>query len=554
MTTPRFVGKLRPTQIVTTFGPGAIVDLPTRSVVVAGLEWWSGGTAIYEPRLQNLLGVDELRRPPRPSAGGYVPCIEFPRWLVCGRDGRLLRGQGCPDHRYDATYPARLIQACPKGHIDDFPWGWWLHRGADCPGEVRLSAGGRSATLADLTLRCISCGRERSLAGATSDRLGIHCRGRRPWLRTDDPDCDAEPRGMLRGASNVYFPVSLSALSIPPWTNPVQEKLNPIWALIADKNDDDLRQVRDLMFPNVSIDLFLEAVATRRGIATKASRQNLKTEEFRAISAGQAAGDGEFQVSVMPPPNNRVGLIGVRRVDRLREVVALKAFTRIDYPDRGSSVDVNEAPITSQAVDWRPAIENRGEGLFLMFDAEALASWGGKGAPAHTASSINSAHNEWRAARGLDPALPISAPMVFLHSLSHLLLRQLSLDSGYSSSSLRERLYTDGGVAGILIYTASSDSDGSLGGLVAQSRPERLAPMLEQALAAATICSSDPLCSERQPRGGHLSAAACHACLLVPETSCELGNRFLDRGMLVEFAGAPSRAFTAWAAADVRAR
>jgi hypothetical protein len=548
MTAPRFVGKLRPTQIVTTFGPGAIVDLPTRSVVIAGLEWWSGGTSIYEPRLQSLLGVDELRRPPRPAKGGFVPCLEFPRWQVCGRDGRMLRGQGCPEHGFDAIYPARLIQACPKGHLDEFPWGWWLHRGAQCRGDLRLSAGGRSATLADLVLRCTDCGRERSLAGATSDRLGIRCQGRRPWLRTDDTTCDADPRGMLRGASNVYFPLAISALSIPPWTNPVQEKINPVWNLIADKSELDLRQIHALMFQNFSLDLFLEAVATRRGITAKAALQSLKAEEFRAIASGSAQSDSEFQVASVQEPGNQVGLVGVRRIDRLREVVALKAFTRIDYPDRGSTVAVNEAPLASVAVDWRPAVENRGEGLFLMFDSAALAKWGATDHPSAIARSIEAAFHEWRTARGLGPATPPTPAAIYLHSLSHLLIRQLSLDSGYSSSSLRERLYTEGGSAGILIYTASSDSDGSLGGLVAQSRPSRLGPLLEQALAAATVCSSDPLCSERQPRGGHLSAAACHACLLIPETSCELGNRFLDRGFLVELQGIASRAFPSWGA------
>jgi hypothetical protein len=348
---------------------------------------------------------------------------------------------------------------------------------------------------------------------------------------------------MLRGASNVYFPVSISALSIPPWTNPVQEKLNPVWSLISSKEESELRLVHQLMFPNVPIQLFLEAVATRRGIAAKPSPQSLKGEEFRAIVSGSSSADSEFEVTTAPVPANQVGLVGVRRVERLREVVALKAFTRIDYPDRGSTVVVNEAPLTSEVVDWRPAIENRGEGLFLTFDADALAAWGKSAAVAAIVQSVDAAYREWRNARDLGPAPPTSATALYLHSLSHLLLRQLSLDSGYSSSSLRERLYTEAGGAGILIYTASSDSDGSLGGLVAQSKPDRLRPMLEQALASAAVCSSDPLCSERQPRGGHLSGAACHACLLVPETSCELGNRFLDRGLLVELEGIVPRAF-----------
>ncbi len=537
----RMIGRLRPSQLVTTFGPGSLVDLPTRSVIIAGLDFWRGGRELYEPRLQALLGVDEFRSPPQRLDHGSVPCIDFPRWQVCGRDGRLLRSARCPDHGNDFLYPARLIQACEFGHLEDFPWRWWIHRGTECRGDLTLSAGGRSSSLGDLEVRCRACGRRRSLSGATSGGLGIRCRGARPWLRTDDGECEGTPRGLLRGASNVYFPLTSSALAIPPWTNPIQERLGRIWSMVSALSDDQLRTVHPLMFSEWSEESFLEAVRARREGTQHVSATVIKSQEFQAIMHGQPNPDRDFQVTELAPPANRVGIRSVRRLDRLREVVALRAFTRIDYPDRDATAAVNEAPIASTRLTWCPAIENRGEGILVEFDDAALSSWSGRPSVRRLAADISRAQDESRRARGLDPLPPITAELVLVHTLSHVLIRQLSLDSGYSSASLRERLYVDGRASAVLIYTASGDSDGSLGGLIAQAAPERLGALVEGGLAAAAVCSSDPLCAERSPRGGHLSGAACHACLLISETSCEMSNRYLDRGVIADLAGAGRR-------------
>ena len=119
-----------------------------------------------------------------------------------------------------------------------------------------------------------------------------------------------------------------------------------------------------------------------------------------------------------------------------------------------------------------------------------------------------------------------------------MLMRQLSLECGYSSSALRERLYCAEGdkpMAGILIYTATSDSDGSLGGLVDQAVPDRLGPLLMDCVRSAEFCAQDPLCAHAEVGAhAHLNGAACHACVLLAETSCECGNRLLDRSLVVQ--------------------
>jgi hypothetical protein len=140
------------------------------------------------------------------------------------------------------------------------------------------------------------------------------------------------------------------------------------------------------------------------------------------------------------------------------------------------------------------------------------------------------------------------ARLVLLHTFSHVLVRQLALDSGYSSASLRERLYCSGSqarMAGILIYTATPDSEGSLGGLVELAKPGKLGPLIERALESSRLCANDPLCADREGilQGSDLNGAACHACLLLSETACELGNFHLDRGVLMGTLGGNDLAF-----------
>jgi hypothetical protein len=128
-----------------------------------------------------------------------------------------------------------------------------------------------------------------------------------------------------------------------------------------------------------------------------------------------------------------------------------------------------------------------------------------------------------------------------VHSLAHILIREMAMSCGYGAASLSERLYAwpaapdRPAAAGLLICTTASDSEGTLGGLVALSQPHRLQALMMDALRRAARCSSDPVCGQRTPRHGEdfLHGAACHCCLFASETSCERANRFLDRRFLL---------------------
>ena len=228
-------------------------------------------------------------------------------------------------------------------------------------------------------------------------------------------------------------------------------------------------------------------------------------------------------------------------LERLREVNALLGFTRVEAPEETTNPDERPpmADLCAAAPEWVPAGQVHGEGIFIRFSEEALTEWEKLDSVIARNQQILAGHVGWRNSRKLDPDEGYPGPRyVLLHTVAHLLIRELALECGYNAASIRERIYADieGEVpqAGILIYTAAADSDGTLGGLVDLGKPENLGRLLKQALSRAGICSSDPLCAEHDPeKDRSLHAAACHACSFVAETSCERGNRYIDRAFVV---------------------
>jgi hypothetical protein len=189
-----------------------------------------------------------------------------------------------------------------------------------------------------------------------------------------------------------------------------------------------------------------------------------------------------------------------------------------------------------------PAVEVRGEGIFLRFAEQRIVAWA-RANPGvlSRAATINAILAAECGQQGMPVPFIITPRLLLVHGLAHAVLRRLSLDCGYSSASLRERLYVSEGVgtvpsmAGLLIYTASPDSDGSLGGLVSLATADRLADIIARSIEDLRWCGSDPVCIETGPEllGERHSGASCHGCLLVPETACERFNRELDRAILV---------------------
>lgn len=225
----------------------------------------------------------------------------------------------------------------------------------------------------------------------------------------------------------------------------------------------------------------------------------------------------------------------------------LMAFTRIeskgDFASATQEDDERGTALGRNPPEWLPVSEVRGEGIFLRFDEGALQQWETKLDVQRLDQRFLGAHASWRKLRKQNPPAAgyPGIRYVLIHSFAHALMRQISLECGYTAASVRERIYCkckndeNGPMAGVLIYTAASDSEGTLGGLVQLGNPQSLGRLIEQALEEMRICGSDPLCAEHSPTGDGrgVHGACCHACLFAPETSCEKGNRFLDRTTLV---------------------
>ena len=587
------VGDVRPSQIVTTFGPGAIVDLPTTSVIVSGIDTWApdADLVIREPRLARALGVHHFY-PAKPATGslfqrrGTIPAYIFPRYQFCPACRTLSRFgenyvqydvkhkemtctapecQGRSNRRVLAL-PAPFVVACPSGHIDDFPWREYAHRGAgSCRGRMALRSVARTGSVADLMVKC-QCDASRSMsdafAEARSTILG-ECTRHRPWLGIGNRDSavcrhSTAVRPLQRGATNSWFPVVRSALGIGDAATPVGMALRDCDATqIAQIDTRDKLQVLVgmRMFPSLEPfaydDIWL-TIQKERG-AVQTNETDLRWPEWLAFRDVQAHSDDrdELFLNYGAVPNGHEATIGsVVLARKLLEVRALLGFTRIDASggSTGDRPDAGIAPIYRRSRNWLPAIEVRGEGIFIELQERAVAAWEAKPAVRKRTRAMAATFRQWANDRGRPESVFPGARYLLLHSLAHSLIRQLSLDCGYPASAVRERIYssssTDRPMAGILVYAASADSAGSLGGLVDLGNRRRFPGLLRNALRAATRCSSDPLCASHRPDvHATINAAACHACILASETSCEVFNRFLDRNTLVGTMATTSIAF-----------
>ena len=555
------------------------------SLMITGLDQWPRDqmNRISEPALEAILNVDELLEPPSAneddSLGSAIPAIRFPEWMSCsdcGRMGTVRRGHF---HESDSGVvvcsanscqgyglPARFVVACEgekgngeardnRGHISDFPWERWCHldfgendeiKQVECknPQLFLKSVKGKTG-LDGLRVECrCEQGNSLKMALRASHKHLFSCQGEMPWLRlagVKKSACDASVRVLLRGATNVYFPISTSVISIPPWSNPLYQKMGQ-----DKKTDGFLAAIKGGLAAKMFVPLIKGAswAATYTDdqiedalirFANWGKQQVGKTfddrlsEERHAIVMGNVckSQDGD-QFLARPVPAESYGQLkgwveNLVQVERLREVRALKEFTRVH-----DCSNVKTAATLSKSANWLPTINVFGEGIYFELAQNKLSEL-----EQHFTNRLS--HLKARAESKIMPEYKSSASFVALHTLSHLLIRQLSLECGYSSASLKERIYVKQGEwAGVLIYTASGSSDGTLGGLVQQSKPETLARLVRDALQEAAWCSSDPLCIESEGQGSDaLNLAACHACGLITETSCSERNSFLDRGVLI---------------------
>jgi hypothetical protein len=410
---------------------------------------------------------------------------------------------------------------------------------------MKLEAAGRTSSLADMVLSC-SCGvRPIGLDGAFEAfalREITRCSGARPWLGPEArEECPEVPRTLQRGASNVWFPAVRSAISIPPFSEAVSRFVDREWDMLSEPaaltNDLVIRGLVKKSHGRFTADEIVREARRRHDAADahdELTEASLRRDEYRALMEGQAEHGAESDFVCLPrdvPEELSPWITQVRKVTRLREVRALYGFSRLVAATMPT--DPNLCKLSPEPLDWLPAIEVSGEGVFIALDNAAVANWAATEFAIGRERRLQAAADRAAAAMGRAEAREIDIGHVMLHTFAHVLIDQFALDAGYPAASIRERLFVGTEMAGVLLYTATSDSAGSLGGLAAQADENRLASAVSDGLGRLSWCSSDPVCIESLGAGTDgMNLAACHSCVLVPETSCEEQNVLLDRALL----------------------
>lgn len=599
--------RIRLSQTLTPYGVGAILDITGESFVATDIRRWENqGQRISLARLEKVLERRHFRSAPVASAESWrnkvsiagVPFRRFPGWLFCQRCRRMVKWQTnaqnlrcdnskCAGRGKARLVPMRWIAICRNGHMSDIRWEKLAHLDAktesqkQCADNKNLIFTSRQGSgLSSLIVKCNTCKAQCDIESLYR-RIGeifFQCPSKQPWEYLGDKEfrdrrCSEHCMVVQRGSSNVHFPIIVSALDIPPESNYSQ--------------DESLRlRIVNSKGYELLVDLFKTAPdgpLVPGLIRTIASREEVAEAELRGILERDCGNVlpvnperdmdnlriAEWRAFLTPSPatNPRDGFVTretdftssgscfgsaadvlLRFIDRvviatrLREVRVLRGFCRVEpNPDKMVPADLDES------LPWLPAIEVFGEGIFIKLNDLHLSHW----LQNPEVQARTCALPDRRNRSNYRAFLPEPTPrFVMLHTLAHLLIRSLAFHSGYPAASMRERIYSFDSsdsaesMAGVLIYTAAGDCEGSLGGLARMGEPKRLVPVFVDALQKARWCSSDPVCSEVSGQGNDgLNLAACHACALVSETSCEYANCLLDRSTVVSHGDSSSGCF-----------
>lgn len=626
-------GRIRRSQVLTTGGPGALVDLVEHAVLIKGPDSWKYATEdegyIEEPRLsRQALGFlrktkswssnqVRLRRPPQgdedsPGPHRGMHAREFPGWYLCQRCNSLVKRDALDDRRRHIctddpktskkpmpTVPTRFVTACNHGHIQDIDWRRFVHFSQfedDAPkpywcveqpdlgkffngdghrysADLVLRTSGTSGELNDLVISCRRCGKSRGLQDLVQPKVFGQCSAWRPWLKTNDDACDEEAKLLVRTGSNAWFPIQFSVLSIPEPQRDLKQAVARHWRSIKKATTvAKLTALLEFLDDEIVDELSqwelgdLVAIIQKRGAGDLDREVPIRQAEWEEIMAADYG-----YAHDLPPrgedwwPRRLDGVDLPDFIDRvvlvhaLREVRAMVGFTRLDGfpvgPEGNIEMDHDRVAPLSERVDWIPSVVVRGEGVFIAFDEEKIRQWEARDAVRERAQHFR---DGMRIANGLkrsDTTMDsfTGARLLMLHSLAHMLITAISLECGYSASAIRERIYCarvptppgaspaerqaalKGSRAGILLYTGTPGSEGTLGGLVDVGRD--IVRHLQRAVEMNALCSNDPVCSQHLPddpqEGRHREGAACHGCLLIAEPSCERMNRDLDRTFVV---------------------
>lgn len=547
------LGTIRGSQLIYHYGPGSIADLKEGTVMPLAVDKWNLYNAVHEvdKRITNVLKIDHVKLISEESESLKVRAVRFPKWQICPSCGMMTEWDQV--HCYYCKknsekeidlYPSRFVVACQAGHIQDFPYYEVIHKGETCTHSkplLKLTHLGNSGSLSDMVVECVRCKKKERLGKIMRKnemkKYMDHCKGERPWL-LDQVNCTNPVETHLRGATYLYSPSIVSFLKIPL----MEMGYARIESFIRDRQEDlaleetiDEKRSYLKKYGKMSADEIDYALILLNGEQEQISYESIRKQEWRTLDSGTVNDlhNTGYKATAMPIHESLMHLISnITRIDSMPEIKVLQGFSRMDYSDRFDVQDRDKLlPVTSNKnINWLPGIKNIGEGIFIKFSEDALQQWESQLGESY--SGPIEKFNEMRNGEGLR-RMDYSLRHMMIHTFSHALIEEFSAHSGYPTTSLQERMYCGDGMYGVLIYTASGDAEGSLGGLINLADSEKIKSIVMDALERIVYCSADPLCSDVE-HGLHSTAngAACHSCSYLSEVSCEWGNVLLDRRLL----------------------
>ncbi|VAW40739.1 hypothetical protein MNBD_DELTA03-828 [hydrothermal vent metagenome] len=587
---------IRLSHLISYYSVGSIIRGPEYLLSVKDIREWTdssgspGGRIInYVDRVRSALGIEQkLREPPLAQEldnglidGVCVPAVRFPRWMRCPKCGLLHytpwrdlaadEKPHCSETNTDICRDSPELEQVPwvmvhpDGHLADVPWHRLAHYAPNNE-QQQCRADRQKAYLrirevgTDLELFCgrADCRARYRFQKGFKIPFGSQT-WRQPWIfAPPDKDGNGIAEIMEINDARVYSPQTCSALVIPPESRIRQGAV--VGRLYCSRYYKQIKKARTPLARKGLINtvaMEFRCTSAQIGEALQEIKKGypnygknvtqgiLLEDEYLALMREilDLRDDEDFvtrhhiaawrSLAQKFPEGTKLHKIAgsietITAVNRLKEIMVFVGFQRKAGTEEEA---VLVPPDIIGESDWLPAIKLYGEGIFFNFQEDIMSRWEKQPAIKELAEKFRQRY----VTTGLkfEPDITPSARFLFLHTMAHLLIRQLETKSGYPAASLKERIYCSAGkkaMSGILIYIAVPDIAGSLGGLAELAEPRRFLQLLSSVFDHAEWCSLDPVCSEHEGQGPHLlNRAACHACALIPEPSCACGNILLDR-------------------------
>lgn len=492
-------------------------------------------------------------------------------------DPFMVKHMKCPKCNYELVV-SRFMVICEHGHIDDFPWVKWVHsqnKKPICSNPILSykSAPGSAEGLEGTEIWCETCQIKTTLKKAylkdfsegkydnifqhidlkTNGQYDYRCTGYHPWKHVHEA-CMEYPVPVQRGSSSVYQPVTVSSLVIPPYSSYATAKVEEsssfneyltICAALNNLPEESRKPVIDSNIQTYAAKIAFEIGIEQNIVIGILDRKNkpllydakspmdlgYRFEEYQALKGKIKVPLSEYgdfiREGTILSDYNLPFVSNITLIHKIREIQVFTGYKR--------NYGANEICIKQPETNWFPAYQVYGEGIFIEFDQTSIDEWWKENEIIKQRTSII-VKNYFKSIFSKFTSYNITPKFLLLHTIAHLLMKELSFECGYNIASIKERIYCNDddenqkNMSGIFLYTANGDSEGTLGGLVRQGRSDVFPEIIRKAFEGARFCSNDPVCSLSHGQGVHsLNLSSCYSCSLVPETSCEYFNSYLDR-------------------------